>query len=135
MSIGSWNPDLEQSQTNITINNDDLLRFIDFSEDEQLDEVATLLSQDEQQRLAGLMSLTKEQWIAAADKLSDNQIIHLMRFFTVAEKLPGWEAEGKSPVIGLGKILKKRGTGINRDLVLWIKANSDNQYLPHGPLL
>ena len=135
MSIGNWDPKLQQTPLAITININDLLRFISLSESEQLGELASLIPQNEQQQQAALMTLDKQQWFEAAKDLSDKQLQHLMRFFTVAEKLPGWEAEGKSPVIWLGKMLKKRGTGINRDLVLEIKANSDNQYLPHGPLL
>ncbi|WP_339338843.1 hypothetical protein [uncultured Oceanicoccus sp.] len=135
MSTGSWDPKLQQTPSEKTINTDDLLRFIELSESGQLDELASLISQDEQQQQAGLMTLDKEQWFEASQVLSDHQLQHLMRFFTIAERLPGWEAQGKSPVIWLGKVLKQRGIGINRDLVLWIKTNSDNQYLPHGPLL
>ncbi len=135
MSIGNWDPELEQSQSSTTISMDDLQRFIGLSESEQLGDLSTLLSSQEKQQQLELMTLDKEQWFEAAGVLTDEQLQHLMRFFTVAEKLPGWEAEGKSPVIWLGKILKKRGTGINRELVLWIKAHSNNQYLPHGPLL
>ena len=81
------------------------------------------------------MQLDKEQWFDAARTFNDDEIVHLMRFFTVAEQLPGWEAGANSPVVWLGKILKQRGTGIDRELVLWIKAHSDNQFLPHGALL
>lgn len=135
MSTGSWDPKLQQTPPDKIINTDDLPRFIELSESGQLDELASLISQDQQQQQASLMTLEKEPWFEASKALTDNQLQHLMRFFTVAERLPGWEAQGKSPVIWLGKVLKKRGVGINRDLVLWIKANSDNQYLPHGPLL
>ncbi|ARN74914.1 hypothetical protein [Oceanicoccus sagamiensis] len=135
MSIGSWDPSLEASPQPTAINSDNLLHFIQLSENDQLDDLATLLSPEEQQQHAGLMQLDKALWFSAAETLTDQQIQSLMQFFTVAEKLPGWEAEAKSPVIWLGKILKQRGTGINRELVLWIKAHSSNQYLPHGPLL
>ncbi|WP_101759989.1 hypothetical protein [Oceanicoccus sp. KOV_DT_Chl] len=81
------------------------------------------------------MQQRKADWFHVASTLSDEQLQHLMRFFTVAESLPGWEAGDNSPVIWLGKVLKQRGTGISRELVLWIKANSSNQFLPHGALL
>jgi hypothetical protein len=80
------------------------------------------------------MKQDKESWFEVADSFSDDELVHLMRFFTKAEQLPGWEAGDTSPVIWLGKMLKKRGTGIDRELALWIKANSNNQYLPHGSL-
>ena len=68
-------------------------------------------------------------------EFSNEEIEHLMRFFTIAEQLPGWHAADNSPVIWLGKLLKQRGVGINKELVLWIKENSDNRFLPHGPLI
>ncbi|MEE8058973.1 MAG: hypothetical protein V3T17_14225 [Pseudomonadales bacterium] len=135
MSLGSWDPNTEQAKHDLQVDQDLLKRFIAISLNDQLDQLDTQLSGTEQQAQASLMQLNKKNWGSIAKPFSDNDIEHLMRFFTVAEKLPGWEAGANSPVIWLGKVLKKRGTGINRELVLWIKANSDNQFLPHGPLL
>lgn len=133
MTIGSWDPQIEQSNQHFQLDLSILRRFITISENDQLDNIDDLLSVKEQQSQAKLMQLEQQAW-SVAEALNDNDITHLMRFFTVAEKLPGWEAEATSPVIWLGKILKQRGTGINRELILWIKANSENQFLPHGAL-
>ena len=135
MSLGSWDPQAEQSTTDFHIDSEVLHFFIGLSEHNQLDQLSTQLSAEQQQLQAKLMQLTKDDWFNVISPFSDEQLEHLICFFTLAEKLPGWEAGEKSPVIWLGKMLKQRGTGINRDLVLWIKANSSNQYLPHGPLL
>lgn len=135
MSLGSWDPKAAQAETDFKIDPKILLRFIEISQQQQLDNLDQLLSAEEKQTQAALMQQDKSHWFSAAHPLSDEALIDLMRFFTLAEKLPGWESGDKSPVIWLGKVLKKRGTGINRDLVLWIKSNSNNQFLPHGSLL
>ena len=135
MSIGNWDPEAAQGHGAFQLEASLLNRFIEISKNNQLEQLNTLVSSTEQQQQAALMQLDKEQWFDAAEPLTEIEIEHLMRFFTVAEKLSGWEAGAQSPVIWLGKILKKRGVGINRELVLWIKANSDNQYLPHGALI
>lgn len=134
MTLGSWDPNAEPTTTSLQLEAGQLQRFIDFSQNELLDNVEQLLSANEQQTYAGLMQLDKTQWQEAADGLSDTEIVHLMRFLTKAEQLPGWEAGAKSPVIWLGKILKQRGTGIPRELTVWIRANSDNRFIPHGAL-
>ena len=134
MSIGSWDPQGTPSSEHYHIEMAVLRRFIQISVDGQLDNIAQLLTAEEQQQHAAIMQLDKQAW-AVAEALDDHDIEQLMRFFTIAEQLPGWDAADQSPVIWLGKCLKQRGTGINRDLVLWIKAHSDNKFLPNGPLL
>ena len=134
MTIGSWDPEIQTKSDQFNIDHQLLQRFVSISCDNRLDQLEEYLSPDERQQYAGLMRLDKDQW-AVAETLDDSDIEHLMRFFTAAEKLPGWEGDAKSPVIWLGKILKQRGTGINKELLQWIKTNSDNRFLPHGPLL
>ena len=135
MSLGSWDPKAANAETNFSIDRKVLERFLEISQHQQLDQLDEKLSAEDQQIQAGLMTQDKHSWFAVAESFSDEELGQLMRFFTLAEKLPGWEAGDKSPVIWLGKILKKRGTGIDRELLLWIKANTNNQYLPHGSLL
>jgi hypothetical protein len=135
MSLGSWDPKAGQAKAGFSIDKKVLSRFIDLSRQQQLEDLGQQLSSEEQQQQAPLMQLGKDSWFEIAGTFSDQEIEELMRFFTIAEKLPGWEAGDKSPVIWLGKILKKRSAGINRELVIWIKAHSNNQFLPHGSLL
>jgi hypothetical protein len=132
MALGSWDPGLEQSTSGFTIDNTVLEHFIALAD--QLDQLATVLSADEQQLHAPLMQQDQQAWTSAAEGISDEDILKLIRFFTVAEKIPGWEAGEKSPVIYLARALKKRGQKIDRELLLWIKAHSDNHFLPYGPL-
>jgi len=74
-------------------------------------------------------------WAAAASRLVEDDLQALIRVFTKGEKeIPGWEAGAKSPVIPLVRELKKRGA-FTAELSSWIKANSDNRFLPHGSLM
>lgn len=74
-------------------------------------------------------------WAAAAAMLTDADLHALIRVFTKGEKeVPGWEAGAKSPVIPMVRELKKRGT-FPSELTIWIKANSENRFLPHGSLM
>ena len=62
------------------------------------------------------------------------QLLALIRFYTLAESLPGWEAGARSPVIPMVAELKKRGE-YPADLGVWIKERTDNRFLPYGSLL
>ena len=134
MTLGSWDPETQQAKSSVTPDAATLQRYIRLSRSGKLDALGIELDDREKQVNAGLMHVDREQWFAEAETLSDDEIEQLMRFFTKAEQLPGWEAGAASPVIWLGKVLKQRGTGISRELQMWIREHSDNRYLPHGPL-
>lgn len=135
MSLGSWDPNADQQSADFSIDEKLLQQLINLGDDPDLSRLQQSLSAEQLQCQAPLMRQDKEQWFALAANFSDEEIISLMRTLTLAEQLPGWQAGDKSPVIWLGKILKKRGCGIDRELQLWIKQHSDNRFLPHGSLL
>ena len=92
----------------------------------------------ERERIGALAAVArhddKVDWKAAATGLESAQLIALIRLYTLAERLPGWEAGARSPVIPLAAELKKRGDYPD-DLTAWIKANTDNRFLPYGSLM
>jgi hypothetical protein len=134
MSLGSWDPDADVAADNIALENATLEKLAELSRAGQLDSLEEQLAPDERQRLAGLMSIESEQWLVAAQELSDEQLLHLIRFFAVAENLPGWEAGDRSPVIPLAKTLRKRGQRLDKELLLWLREVNENKFLPYGPL-
>ena len=134
MSIGAWAPSADAAAKTIDIEDALLQRFIVLSEQDQLESLDTQISPEDSQTWAGLMHLPADAWLAAGDSLDDDQLLHLIRFFTVVERLPGWEAGADSPVIPLAKLLRKRGTRLDRDFLAWIRSVSDNRFLPYGPL-
>ena len=102
--------------------------------DADLSDLGTVLDKESIKRDAILMTQTEESWEVAAS-LSDDDIVVLVRFFTLAEmQLAGWEAGKDSPVVPLVKILKSRGV-FTPELRKWVKANTDNRYLPNGAAL
>ncbi|MGE0624211.1 MAG: hypothetical protein AB7I04_05670 [Pseudomonadales bacterium] len=76
----------------------------------------------------------KTDWQAATADLDSKDLIALIRLFTLAERLPGWESGARSPVIPMARLLKSRGDYPD-DLTAWIKANTANRFLPYGSLL
>jgi hypothetical protein len=134
MSLGTWDPNLEASDGAHLLQPALLSRLISYDRDAQLMRLAELLSDADKQRLAGLMKLDLAVWQAAIEPLDDAALLHLLRFFCVAENLPGWEAGATSPVIPLAGALRRRGHRLDKPLLQWIREVNDNRFLPYGPL-
>ncbi len=100
----------------------------------QLEEPSFGFSPEEIQHLAPLMRCQRDEWSAAAESLNDEQLVCLVRLFTLAEALPGWQAGERSPVIGLMAELRSRNA-VPADLGAWIRSNTENRFLPWGSLL
>ena len=91
------------------------------------------LSELEERRFAPLV--THPEWADAAEKLDDATLVQLIRLLTVGEGIyAGWQAGDKSAVIITVRVLKSR-EAFDTELSRWIKANTDNKFLPHGSLL
>jgi hypothetical protein len=85
--------------------------------------------------LAGVSRHPDVDWVAPSQGLSDDDAIALIKLYTLAEgAFPSWQAGGKSPVIPLAAALKQRGAYPD-DLTRWIKANTENRFLPYGNLM
>jgi len=135
MTVGAWNPNQSDNTLDQAIDHQDLHAFIALSEQKQLDALGEHLDDATVRSKAPLMKLNKEQWFAAAESLNESQIVHLIRFFTLAEmQLSGWQAGSDSPVIWLAKVLRQRKAPLDKDMLLWIRANSDNRFIPNGAL-
>lgn len=134
MSLGTWDPEGAAAAQGVEIETPTLQRFIAYSRDDQLGQLEKLIDPVESQALAGLMQVDHAIWHEAAGELESEQIVHLVRFFAVAENLPGWEAGAKSPVIALAKVLRERGERLDKDLLLWLREVNHNRFLPYGPL-
>ncbi|MBV1906224.1 MAG: hypothetical protein KUG75_09100 [Pseudomonadales bacterium] len=93
------------------------------------------LSSGEIQKYAALMQLPLTSWRPLVDDLESSVLINLIKFFTLAEQsLQGWKAGARSPVIVLAKVLREK-SAYPDELTVWIKANSNNRFLPHGSLM
>jgi len=135
MSVGSWNPEGDTQNPSFKIEVNVLHEFIALSEQDQLAALKVALPEALQTQQSPLMTLSKEAWIAAAEAFSNEQLLHLVRFFTLAEmQLTGWEAGAESPVIWIVKVLRRRKAAPSKEFLLWLKANSDNRFIPNGAL-
>ena len=127
MSIGTWNPD-ESNELDAQVLGDLLAAAA------QLDAPEFGLDADQVGRLAAFARVS-DAWTGAIDGLEDAQLVALIRLYTLAEaRFPSWEGGAKSPVIAMARALKAR-SAYPDDLTAWIKANSDNRFLPHGSLM
>lgn len=93
------------------------------------------LTVSERGELAPLMTAAAEVWTERVDSVPSDALVDWIRFLTLAEaRLPGFEAGAKSPVIHIARVLRARGD-YPEDLNAWIRANTDNRFLPYGSLV
>lgn len=132
MSIGDWDPSTQSSTSRVTLEPALLRRLVDLGSEDTLAELESSMS-DEDKAQHAIMQAAPTAWEQALVDYSDDELLALIRFFTVAEmKLPQWEGGAQSPVISINRILKGRGNKLDKDMLLWIKANSDNRFIPNG---
>jgi hypothetical protein len=133
MAIGSWTPEVEKNT--LQIDPQWLQRCIDICRQNKLDDLPAPFSESEQEKYAVFMRVSPQQWQSSVNDLSNDELIELIQFFTRAEKLiSGWDAGKESPAIWIHKVLRQRGEKLSRDMLLWIRANTDNRFIPNGGL-
>lgn len=133
MTIESWSPTSNSSGK--TVDTQLLQRFLNIANNNQLDDLNEVLSDEEKQQ-SGIMHADQAAWEKAVKMLDNDQLIALIRFFTLAEEqLSGWHAGSESPVIAINQVLKSRGHKLDRDLLMWIRQNSTNRFIPNGAIL
>ena len=99
MTTGSWDPDSKKSASNISIDSELLARLLTIAEGPDLMQLETLMSEQDQQQNA-IMQADLAAWQSALGDYSDEQLIALIRFFTLVEmKLGHWVGGAKAPVI------------------------------------
>ncbi|HSG89827.1 MAG TPA: hypothetical protein VLA56_11495 [Pseudomonadales bacterium] len=83
----------------------------------------------------GAMDAPRGTLDEAAGTLDGSQLEALIRFFTLIEGRPGWEAGAGSPVVPLFRILRREPGDRNPEaLAAWVKSHTDNRFLPYGSL-
>lgn len=136
MTTGTWDPGSKTSKLDVNIDPALLQRFLVLAENNQLSDLANNIDEQDKSQFA-IMQADLTQWKNALNDHHETQLIALICFFTLIEMaLPEWAAGAKSPVISINKILKSRGHKLEKEMLLWIKQNSDNRFIPNGaPLL
>nr|WP_010132672.1 hypothetical protein [Microbulbifer agarilyticus] len=134
MSVGAWEPAKQASndQSREKIDPNLLKQILEVS---LADGNADLAELPETLRSAGwLAGLPATQWLEEAANWSPEQLWAFIQFFTLAETHLDWQGGAESPVIPLAKSLRQRKAPLSREQLLWIRGNTDNRYLPYGPL-
>jgi len=136
MTTGTWDPSSKASTLDVSIDPALLQRFLVLAENDQLSDLEKQIDKPDRSQYS-IMQADLTAWKKALNDYSEAQLIALIRFFTLVEMaLPEWTAGAKSPVISINKILKRRGHKLDKAMLLWIKQNSDNRFIPNGsPLL
>ena len=133
MSVNSFDPQqFDPSQASAELDNALVEQAISAARAQ--DEGAQLcLTTDE---VAALVpAITHAGWSAVAQDLSTQDLVALIRLFTLGEgQFSSWQAGAKSAVIKLVRIMKARKE-MTPELSAWIKTNTDNRFLPHGDLM
>lgn len=133
MTIGAWTP--ESGVKNKQLDQQFLHRCVTIANSEALNRLDETLSEQEKSD-ASIMHAEQELWNTALADFDNDQLIGLIRFFTIAEmQLSGWQAGSESPVIAINQLLKSRGTKLDKDMLLWIRQNSSNRFIPNGAIL
>ena len=128
MTLGVWKPASGQSLTLAS-----LQALLEQLPADTLAHLEALDAADFDPQRGWMKQPGQDWWVA--DALSDEQIMQMIRFFTLAEHhWAGWEAGKLSPVIPMVAMLKQRDA-FDAEFRRWIKTNTDNRYLPNGAIL
>ncbi|MFT5210758.1 MAG: hypothetical protein ACI9CE_002489 [Flavobacterium sp.] len=129
MSIGVW-----QASGPVTVSIEKLKALVTMAKAADLSDLQSTLPKEVITSDSNLMKKQEKDWLAL-DELDDEELVLLSRFFTLAEaQLNDWAGDKLSPVIYIVKVLKKRKL-FDVELRKWIKANTENRYLPNGAVL
>ncbi len=129
VGVGVWEPG-----KSISVSTEQLQKLVSQVGEIDLAQLTSTCDDEFMDSNAWMMKLGESAW-QVADALPAEDLVRLVRFFTLAEmQLPGWEGGKRNPVICLVKILKSRDE-FPADLRKWIRANTDNRYLPYGAAL
>jgi hypothetical protein len=127
--VGVWQPNVH----GVTLNAALLARLARAAD--SLDAPSLGLTADEVVEFAALMRHPAADWTPLLTDQPDAVLVQLVRFFTLAEmQLTGWDALDRSPVIPIVAELRRRKS-YPHELTAWIKAHTNNRFLPYGNLL
>ena len=131
MTIGSWDPNKKTTTANDEVNSELLACFIAATKKLPC-ELNTILPKEQLQQ-SQIIEASASAWQIAIDEFSNEELVLLIQFFTVVEaQLPAWTAGAKSPAILINRELRRRGEKLNKEILLWIKDNTDNRFIPNG---
>ena len=131
MTISSWDPNEKKTSANDQVDTELLACFIAATKKLPC-ELDTILPSEQLQQ-SQIIQASTSAWQTAIAEFSNEELVLLIQFFTVIEaQLTSWTAGAKSPAILINKELRRRGEKLNKEILLWIKDNTDNRFIPNG---
>ena len=131
MTIGSWDPNEKKTSAIDEVNTELLACFIAATKKLPC-ELDTILPSEQLQQ-SQIIQASASAWQTAIAGFSNEELVLLIQFFTVVEaQLTAWSAGAKSPAILINRELRRRGEKLNKEILLWIKDNTDNRFIPNG---
>ena len=128
MTTESWQP----VQAASTIDETSTAKLLELAQ--QFTQNQMQLASEDMSWCAQLAQAKHDAWVNFASELKADALEHCIRLLTVVEQEQNLGLAERSPVIVLFKQHKKL-SGINRDLVQWVKAHTENKFLPFGPIM
>lgn len=106
------------------MNKELITKLIEIGRKEDFAVLETLFQSEEVENKGDIMRQGFQLWYNLADSLSEEEIVALMKAFTIAEKtLKGWKTGSVSPVIWLGIKLREREYKYLDEVREWVKNN------------
>ena len=131
MTISSWDPNEKKTSANDEVDTELLACFIAATKKLPC-ELDTILSSEQLQQ-SQIIQASASAWQTAIAEFSNEELVLLIQFFTVIEaQLTSWAAGAKSPAILINRELRCRGEKLNKEILLWIKDNTENRFIPNG---
>lgn len=128
----SWQISLE-AETSQMIDKELIGKLIEIGRKEDFSALNTLFLSGELERKGSIMRQSFQPWYDIADSLAEEEIVALMKTFTIAEKkLKGWECGSVNPAGWLGRKLVERNEVLADKVAKWVVSHTDNDCLPFG---
>jgi 3-deoxy-D-arabino-heptulosonate 7-phosphate (DAHP) synthase class II len=132
MNTKVWDPENKKKSN---IDNSLLDQFIQIVRNCEESNIKNHLTDVEKNKFY-ILRLSDDIWLQSLNDFDNAELLDLIKFFTLIEmQLDDWISGENSPVIKINKILKKRGIKLDQQMLLWIKKNSSNRYIPNGKIL
>ena len=132
MNTKIWDPENKKKSN---IDNGLLDKFIQIVRNCEESNIKNHLTDVEKNKFY-ILRLSDDIWLQSLNDFDNAELLDLIKFFTLIEmQLDDWISGENSPVIKINKILKKRGIKLDQQMLLWIKKNSSNRYIPNGKIL
>lgn len=93
-----------------------------------------VLEGDDLELVRQVMTATGDAVAAFIDGVDSAALISWIRVAARAEDMPGCDVGAKSPAIAMARLLRARGDYPDT-LTPWIRAHSNNRFLPYGSLM